>query len=210
MKTSRPIAPIDGDAAIWKSDRSLREPLVVFLHGYGGNEQDWVPYFDLLPEDVGGVCLRAPVPRGDRWAWVDQHQEGVGLGAFTAAARGVVEWVETLGTRRIALVGWSQGAAMAIHVARQRPNRFDAVAMGGGFVWERRAHTALETRGLPVWFGIGSEDDVIPKPMVESARRFLEATTEAELRTYAGERHELSAGIAADAIAFALRHLDRN
>lgn len=206
MPTPRPVRPLDPEAIIWLGSSDPNAPLLVFLHGFGGNEHDWTPFADLLPSGVAGAALRAPLALGDRWAWAHFGEEG--LSAFSASARGVLAWIESLGPRPIALVGWSQGAALAIHLARQRPTRFRVVSMGGGFVWELRPHRALAAAGLPVWYGIGSDDEVIPRRMVDSAERWLERHTDVELRRYPGAGHVLSRQVADDAISFALRHLE--
>jgi phospholipase/carboxylesterase len=206
--TGRVSIALDADAIVRAGSSLPDAPLVVFLHGFGGNEHDWTPYFDLIPSSFAAAALRGPVALGDRWAWVHFGDGQGGLGAFSAAARGVHAWLDTLGARRVVLVGWSQGAAMAIHLARQRPDRFDAVVMGAGFVWELRPHAALRARRLPVWYGIGTDDEVIPPRMVRSARRWLAETTELTEVEYPGARHLLTPALAHDAIAYALSRFE--
>ena len=66
---------------------------VVFMHGYSGREDDWSAWFSALPEGVLGASLRAPVPVGDRWAWVRFDGPGMTTSRlrsdYAAAARGV-------------------------------------------------------------------------------------------------------------------------
>jgi phospholipase/carboxylesterase len=51
----RPATPIDEDAVVWSRpahDRGGR-PLVLFLHGYGGDESDWAAWFPQRPAVCG-------------------------------------------------------------------------------------------------------------------------------------------------------------
>ncbi|BDI24045.1 alpha/beta hydrolase [Herbiconiux sp. L3-i23] len=201
----RPIRDIDADAVVWSGSRSVDSPLLVFLHGFGGNEHDWTPYLPMVPDGVSAAAIRAPRALGDRWAWAHFGEEGIG--AFSASGRGVHAWLDGVARQRVALVGWSQGAAMAIHLARPRPDRFAAVSMAGGFVWELRDHSGLASRRIPVRYGIGTDDEVIPRRMIVSAQRWLERHTAVELHEYPGVRHTLTPEIAADAIDFAVRHV---
>ena len=96
----RRSTPLDEAPIVWSHEPGARGglPLVVFMHGFFGNEDDWAAWFAALPDGVVGASLRAPVPVGDRWAWV--HVAGAGmttsrlLSDYAAAARGVGAWVE--------------------------------------------------------------------------------------------------------------------
>ncbi|WP_026372929.1 alpha/beta hydrolase [Agrococcus lahaulensis] len=203
---SRAIA-IDADAAVWRAGtRGDARPVVVLLHGRGGDERDWTAHFARVPDAVGAVSLRGPLPRGERWQWVGEPEEATG--SPSAVAAGILAWLDDeLPGRRIALVGWSQGAMMALHVARQEPARVAAVAMVAGFVLGDGAPPSASLAALPVWFGIGDADDVIPAGSVAAAIDWLRAHAVLQERTYSGVGHELPSDMASDALAFAARHL---
>jgi len=199
--------PLDGDAALWRGAPDDREaPLVVCLHGLGGTEDDWARWAHLAPDGARVVSLRAPVPLRDRWSWVDHERDGVA--GVSAAARSVHDLLDDVATGPVVAVGWSQGGATAIHLARQRPDRLAAVAVGAGFVWERRPHRGLAARRPPAFFGIGDRDKVIPPLWTSSARGWLAAHTELTSRVWAGLGHDLTEPIAAELMGFASAHLD--
>lgn len=203
---SRAVA-IDGDAAIWREGtRDDDRPVVVLLHGRGGDERDWAAHFERIPDAVGAVSLRGPLARGERWEWMGMPDEATGSPSDVAA--GVLAWLDAeLPGRPVALVGWSQGAAIALHVARQRPLALSAIAMVGGFIVDRSPLPSPALRALPTWFGIGEADEVIPAGWVVAARDWLQAHTALEARSYPGRGHELAADIAGDALSFAAHHL---
>lgn len=202
-----PAVALDADAAVWREGaRGDARPVVVLLHGRGGDEQDWAAHFAGVPDGVGAVSLRGPLPRGERWQWIGEPDEATG--SPSAVVAGILAWLDDeLPGRRVALVGWSQGAMMALHVARQRPTRVSAVAMVAGFVLGDGRSPSASLAVLPVWFGIGDADDVIPAGSVAAALAWLRAHTALEERTYPGIGHDLPPDVAGDALAFAARHL---
>lgn len=197
--TSQPAIRLDGDAVVWSEPHDGQRPIAVMLHGMYGHESDWSSRFDALPVGVVGASLRAPVPYHGRWAWADFHQDPR-VAAWTAAARGLVAWIDALPPVPIVLVGWSQGAAVSVHALRQRPARFAGVVLLGGFVIERRPHAGVAAARPPAFFGIGADDDVIGRSRAASARDWLDAHTRLTGREYAGVGHDLTAEMVTDAM----------
>jgi phospholipase/carboxylesterase len=204
------VLALDRDAIVWSAPELGRAgaPRVVLMHRYHRHESDWISSFDVLPEGVVGVSLRGPVPIGERWAWVDFNR-GEGVGVLSAAARGVLSFLDELDAPVVGLVGWSQGGAMAAHLMRQRPGAFAAAAMVGGFVWELRAHQGIAALRPPVFAGMGEDDDVITRGMQRQSSRWLgEHTTLTEAR-YDGIGHELREPMVGDALRFVIDRLPR-
>jgi len=204
----RPITSLDEHAIAWSCSEAERagRALVVFLHGYGGYESDWAPWLPALPAGAVGAALRGPVAVDQRWAWVDFAARGStaasGVAALSACARGVLAWVDRQDAQRVALVGWSQGGALAVHLLRQRPQRFASAALVAGFVWDRRPHAGIRARRPPVWYGMGARDDVITPAMAAASRRWLAEHTDARVVDFPGETHMLSHAFADGALRF--------
>jgi phospholipase/carboxylesterase len=199
---------LDEGAIAWSHDAGARAglPLVVFLHGYLGREDDWSAWFSGLPKGVVGASLRAPVPVGDRWAWVRFDGPGMTTSRlrsdYAAAARGVSAWLERQDAQRVALVGWSQGGAMAVQLLRQHPGRFVSAALVGGFVANTAAHAGLRARRPAVWYGMGGRDDVIPPARAERSRRWLAEHTTATFADFPDDGHLLSRRLVGGALEF--------
>ena len=155
--------------------------LVVTLHGYGADGNDlielgrqWQP---LLP-DAAFVAPNAPEllpgsPMGRQWfsltfrdpheRWRGVNHAGPGLDAFLDAE------LERFGipASRLALVGLSQGAMMALHVGLRRPQAVASIlALSGLLVLEEgKGPKSLKQQARarpPVLLVHGDQDDVIP------------------------------------------------
>jgi phospholipase/carboxylesterase len=204
----RPVIPLDEGAIAWSCPEAERagRPLVLLLHGFGGHESDWAAWFPALPEGTVGAALRGPVAVDQRWAWADFADRGptvpTGLAAGSACARGVLAWLDRQDAQRVALVGWSQGGALAVHLLRQRPQRFTSAALVAGFVWDRRPHVGVRARRPPVWYGMGAHDDVITPAMAAAARRWLAEHTAVDCVDFPDETHMLSPAFVDGALRF--------
>lgn len=130
-------------------------PLVVSLHGAGGNERHGI---ELLREqaDSHGVIIVAPASRGTTWDIIE--------GAFGSD----VTFIDTMLARtfdmcgidpkRVAIGGFSDGASYALTLGLPNGDLFsDVLAFSPGFT----AHPA--TVGKPeVFVSHGTEDTVLP------------------------------------------------
>src|SRR5881398_2342395 len=115
-----PIRYIELPAAQNGLDRTL-----VLLHGYGADEHDLLPIVHELDPRLRAVSLQAPVSLGGAMrAWFKLGQDARGGISFEPAearqgleaALAAVEEVARASPRPI-LLGFSQGAAMALGVA---------------------------------------------------------------------------------------------
>ena len=135
------MAPIDGPRIPARS-RHTRQ-IVVFLHGYGadGNDlieigrqwQTWLPDAEFVAPHAPERCSQAPTGRqwfpltmrdpGERWSGVTKARPA--LDAFLDG-----ELARTgLDESKLALVGFSQGTMMALHVGLRR-RRAPAAILG--------------------------------------------------------------------------------
>ena len=164
---------IDGPRLPAKS-RTARQ-LVVFLHGYGADGNDLIAiaqqWQSLLP-DAAFVAPHAPdrcaqSPSGRQWfpltmrdpeeRWTGAVTARAGLDAFLDAE------LERLGLddTRLALVGFSQGTMMALHVGLRR-RRSPAAILGYSGVLVGPEHLDEATGQPPVLLVHGDADQVIP------------------------------------------------
>jgi phospholipase/carboxylesterase len=154
--------------------------LVVFLHGYGadGNDlieigrqwQAWLPdtaFFapnapEIVPQSMGRqwfpLTFRDP---NERWRGV--NQAGPGLDALLDAELAQ----HGLPASKLALVGFSQGTMIALHVALRRPQPLAAiVGYSGLLVLDERQDPDGLKRAVqakpPILLVHGDQDDLIP------------------------------------------------
>lgn len=197
--------------------RSGREPdcLVVFLHGYGADGRDLIDigtaWADLLP-GAAFVSPHAPEPCGEapvgrQWfplTFRDPHELTRGAEAAAPVLREFLAQELAkydLPASRLALVGFSQGAMMALKVATTAQEAPAAVVAYSG-MWVEAAAGRGETAPLParppVLLVHGSEDEVIPaQALFVSAQGLAAAGVPAEWHLSHGLGHGIDdAGLA--------------
>lgn len=205
-----PPLRIDADAVLWSASEAERagRPLLVLLHGYGSHEGDLFGLAPSLPLRPVVASVRAPIPEAGGHAWFSRGTRGPGdadARAADAAARAVLDWLGTLPPApSTGLLGFSQGAATALQVLRLEPEAVDCTVFLSGYVarGEHPGDAELARRRPPVFWGRGTEDDVIPAAALERTAAWLPAHASADIRVYEGLAHGVSAQELADVSAF--------
>ncbi|TFC91801.1 MULTISPECIES: alpha/beta hydrolase-fold protein [Cryobacterium] len=196
---------IDAEAVLWSASAADRagRPLLLILHGYGSHEGDLFSLAPHLPLHPVVAALRAPLPAGPGWAWFPIGAAGAKVNpgspsadALGAAAAGVLAWLDSLPEQppSVGLLGFSQGGAMALQLLRQAPDRFAFAVQLSGFVG-RSSHPGderLVERRLPVFWGRGTADPVIPQDAVDRTQSWLPGHSTLTERIYEGMGHSIS------------------
>lgn len=209
------LAPANGQAP---------DSAVVLLHGYGSDGHDLIglaPHWQGLLPGALFVSPHAPEPAamtgfGHQWFAIDwsgdrlaSRQTGV------MQARPVLTeflndlWSQTGVTpERTLLVGFSQGAMMALHVGLSLPE--DQTPMGIiGFSGALLPPDGFEGPGLarpPICLVHGDSDDVVNPQNSEDANRLLnQAGLDVHYHVSPGTAH----GIAPDGLAIATEFIER-
>jgi phospholipase/carboxylesterase len=173
----RPRQPADGAA-----------PLLLLLHGYGANERDLFDLADALDPRLHVVSARAPLalPWGG-FAWY--HLGGAPGRLLPDAAsrdaavatleRFVAELPGRLGAdpRRVYLLGFSQGAILALALVARAPQLVAGVIAVSGYLDPELLPEQMPTfEDLPILQMHGSLDEVIPVTAALWTRDLLQAT----------------------------------
>lgn len=216
---------IDDDATVHlaaspgdSDDRAGAAPLLVLLHGYGAHERDLLPLVDLLGHTGPVIAPRAPIRLGagfgpDAWAWLGDVEGDEGFAPQPEATAILAEELLALldahsPAAPVVLVGFSQGAAMAIELLRRAPERVACLVSLSGYVEgvDEPAMTtnddALRARGVPVFHGRGDVDPVVPPHVEERTLRWLREHTDLTERVYPGLAHAVDAAELGDARDF--------
>ncbi len=188
-------------------------PLFLCLHGWGSNEEDLAgmmryvaPYNDFaslrapLELQAPGTGNLGPIPGAYSW-----FHDSVPVGAdldrdMFAAASAIDAWVaKHIPTPRdIVPIGFSQGAALAVHLLRLHPERYRAVISLSGFMAPGQvegcapADERLADLEIPVFYGYGDLDTVIPKYEAYAFAAWLEEHTWLKSRHYRGLDHAVN------------------
>jgi len=164
---------------------------IVWLHGLGADGHDFEPVVPQLglPE---GLAVRFVFPHAPSMpvslnggyimpAWYDIKQsdlgiehDGEGIARSARQIRMLIEQEQMRGIRadRILVAGFSQGAAMAIHVGLTHPERLAGIiALSGYLLQPDKLETARAkaNRDTPIFMAHGVEDPVVPFSLGEHA-----------------------------------------
>ena len=193
--------------------------LVVFLHGYGADGADLLGLSDVLAPHLPDVAFMAPdAPErcvgggfGFQWfpiPWLDGSPQALadaGLDAASADLNGFLDARladEGLTPDRLVLIGFSQGAMMALHVALRRPQVMaGVVAISGRLLRPERLEAECAARP-PVLLMHGDQDPVVPFSDMAKAG---EALVAAGVPTFGHVMQGTGHGIAPDGLGAALQ-----
>lgn len=208
---------LDENAVRWSTDAADRadRPLLVLLHGYGSDEADLFGLVPHLPEGFTVAALRAPLAPpwpAPGYSWYPiEGLESRDPAAVTAAARAVLAWIDAqgFGHPRVGLLGFSQGAAVAMQAMRLAPGRFAFGVNLAGYVTPGilPGDEVLRDERPPIFWGRGTHDDVIPDALVAHTTAWLPEHSDLSGRVYPGLTHSVSADELADVHVFLTKRL---
>ena len=195
--------------------------LVVFVHGYGANGADLLGLSDPLAPHLPDTVFLAPDapepclgnPFGFQWfpvPWLDGSSPEAAARGLAASAGDLDAFLdarlaeEGLTDRAMALVGFSQGSMMSLHVAPRRTSPMAAVVAFSGRLLEPE-RLAAETRVRPpVLLLHGDQDPVVP---FEDMALAGDALVKAGFETYGHVMEDAGHGISPDGLSAALGFL---
>lgn len=196
--------------------------LVVLIHGYGSNGADLISLASMMQPSFPDAAFVAPdapsqlphMAAAHQWWPIETFSMAErATGAAAAAPRldaFISEELESAGLSadRLLLVGFSQGAMMALHVGLRRPDAAAGiVGISGMLVAPERLPSEIRSRP-PVLLIHGTEDDVVPFGSMDLAANAL-AEARVPIETHVS--HGIGHGVGPDglhaATAFAQRVL---
>jgi predicted esterase len=173
----------------------------ILIHGRGSSAED---IMRLVPSiDPGGVAYLAPQAASNSWyphrflAPVTQNEPY--LSSALAVIDALLDEITAagIGAAKTLLLGFSQGACLALEAAARGGRRLGAVAgLSGALIGPidaTRSPLAATVSGLPVFLGCGDVDDHIPlSHLNHTASLFREAGATVDLRVYQGMPHTIN------------------
>jgi len=169
---------------------------IIWMHGLGADGHDFEP---LVPEllDKSLPALRFVFPHAPvrpvtinngyaMRAWYDiigiDRRSAEDFAGIKASAAGITALIEHenergVATSRIALAGFSQGGAMALHIGTRHPEKLAGIIALSCYLPQASqlaAERAEANRATPIFMAHGSQDPVVPFGLGEESRRLLE------------------------------------
>ena len=161
--------------------------LVVLLHGYGADGDDLIGLAPVLAPVMPDVVFHAPNapypcegnPMGRQWFGISRLEPALTLAGVRSAAPFVDAFLDDTMARygldesKTALVGFSQGTMMALHVGLRRPNRLAGiVGFSGMLAGPDILKDEIRSRP-PVLLAHGDSDEMLPHALTEQAAEVL-------------------------------------
>ena len=192
------------------------EWLVMFLHGYGSTGADLMAFADYWQGSMPNVCFVAPDgpapardggfqwigkrPAGDPKLYDDAVEAAPQLHQFIDAELARVK----LDASRLALVGFSQGTVMALHLGLRRTVAPAAVlGYSGGLVGADKLKDEMTSKP-PVMLVHGEQDELAP---LYGMMASVKAMTEAGVVCQGVPLPDLGHAVNADALIYGGRFL---
>jgi predicted esterase len=169
------------------------KPVLLLLHGTGGDENDLLPLGEALLPGAARLSPRGKVLENGMPRFFRRLAEGVfDLEDLRARTHELADFVETasaayrLGDRRPVAVGFSNGANIAAAMLLLRPE-----VMGGALLMRPMVPLVPETlpdlTGVPVQINAGQADPLVSSPQSEALAKLLgDAGASVDLRWIAG------------------------
>jgi phospholipase/carboxylesterase len=170
---------------------------IIWMHGLGADGHDFEPLVPELLED-GMPVLRFVFPHAPvrpvtinngypMRAWYDiigiDRRSAEDFAGIKASADAVSDLIEAenqrgVATARVAIAGFSQGGAMALHVATRHPEKLAGViALSCYLPQSRELATAKSAanQATPIFMAHGFQDPVVPYTLGDDSRQLLQA-----------------------------------
>lgn len=169
---------------------------LVCLHGRGASAEDILGLAEAL--DIPDLACLAPEAAGKTWYPRRFLEPTATNEPWLSSALGVVASIldhlagNGFPPERVALLGFSQGACLALEHAARYPRRYGAVVgLSGGLIGtDAELSHVGDLAGTPVFLGCSDVDFHIPKERVErTAEVFAALGAEVTVRLYPGIGH---------------------
>ncbi|MCX2899255.1 alpha/beta hydrolase [Pseudomonas mandelii] len=194
-------------------------PLVIFLHGYGSNEEDLFGIKDELPEQYNYLSVRAPmVMQEGRYQWFRQKGQGAYDGEtddLKNSRQVLLDFINQAASKyhtapnKVFLVGFSQGAIMSYEVALRQPQALGGIAaLSGRILPVLRSELKPDEKRqqLAIFIGHGTADKRLPYVDGTQADSFLQSLSlKPQFHAYPGLGHSISAAEMQDLSAWLQR-----
>lgn len=195
--------------------------MLIFLHGYGADGADLLGLADPLAPHLPDTVFLSPDapepcrnnPMGYQWfpiPWLDGSSEDEAKAGMLRSIDDINAFIdarladEGLSIDRLAIVGFSQGSMMALHVLPRRSEPVAGLVAFSGRLLTPETLAAEAVSKPPVLLAHGDQDEMVPFQEMALAGQAL---TEAGFETYGHVMKGTGHGIAPDGLSVALAFL---
>lgn len=199
---TQPTAIHTRHAPLRVGDLTLANAALIMVHGRGASAEDMLSLASAVIGDwvnEGKIAIIAPQADGSVWYpqrfLLPRSANEPHLSAALARVDSLVsEAAAVLPLAKIALLGFSQGACLALEYAASHPRRYGAVfGLSGGLIGDQLPEYTGDMARTPVFLGCSDVDFHIPVERVhDSATVFAGLNAHVEKRIYPGMGHTVN------------------
>jgi phospholipase/carboxylesterase len=194
-------------------------PLLLLLHGVGGNEENLFSFADQLPGEFLVVSVRGPLtfgPESFAWFQVDFRSGKPVINKKQAddARLAILKFIEDLKSveqfndKKVYMLGFSQGGIMSYSAALTAPEKIAGImVMSGRLLPEVKPLIAAQQQlaSLKIFISHGKNDEVLTYQFALDADTYLRSLgLHPEFRSYE-ERHTVNNYMLSDAINWLIK-----
>lgn len=188
----------------------VREPknpekceVIFLLHGWTGDENSMWVFESQIPDDFFVITLRGlfPTTQPDLggYSWVQKtvdfwptYQDFLpAVYKFVALIKNLKELFPWANFEKISLVGFSQGAAMAVSIAVEFPSFIKKLAVLAGFLPDQIYKKLPAGNELSVFIGHGEKDKIVPLVKAVETKNYFESMVAQVIYCTAPVEHRL-------------------
>jgi phospholipase/carboxylesterase len=179
------------------------------MHGLGADGHDFADVATLLSKAAQPRKWRFVLPHAPKMAvtinlgmrmpaWYDiidlEHPRSVNWDTVAESTRNIEALLKAERAEKIVLAGFSQGAAMALHVGLRHSSAIAGILMMSGYLLESDEHPCPEKSAeMPIGILHGSDDEVVPLAAAEGTVAALDgAGYSPTFKVYQGMGHSVS------------------
>lgn len=180
-------------------------PLVIFLHGYGSNEEDLFELKQEFSPDYTYLSVQAPMtlsPGSYQWYGLQPQEKDSIQATVKKHTKLVEDFIKAATIKfhthadKVILIGFSQGGMMTYEVALNQPQLVRGIACLSGKILPTLKSTISPGKnlsGLAVFIGHGTVDDRVPLREAAEANALLVKTSIVPTyQTYAKMGHSIN------------------
>ena len=169
-----------------QNPRSNTSKAAIFLlHGYGSNESDLFSFAPHLPKDHYIFSFRAPLFLDFGYAWYSINFNGEvekwsdpneAIESRDLILKNIEFLIDKyhLNSKKITLIGFSQGAVLSWSIALTYPTKIDRVIGLSGCLYLESIHLSKNNvENIKGYISHGTEDNVIPLDWAQKSNAYL-------------------------------------
>ena len=172
---------------------------MILLHGRAGTAKG---VLRLVPQlAVEGACFIAPQAEGNSWYperfTSDLAKNEPWVSSSLMTIRRTLDQLCEAGLRmeQVVLLGFSQGACLALEYVARNPCRYGGVAAISGSLMGEEVRSfghASALQGTPIMLGYGDQDKRVPsRRVIDTATVMRDLGAQADLRVFTGWGHSI-------------------